>query len=435
MNELYLWSALDSSWMSDYDSEDFAILRMCFLSTSENSHGIPITEEVLRRDASSLLGDLVVAKVHMDKQGNMDFGTHEIDEQIVGYFPKEQSIEFVQENGVLKAYAYAVISKFYAEYVSFIMTDGNRNVSVEMFVERDDATGETLSLNIKGVTLLGSSINGSCPDANAEMVRFDEEKAIEFFSARQKEVIIMDNVDINEVKEQEVVMAEQETECAEVEQDCAEQECDCSCGEKDCAEEADCSCGEENCAEEADCSCGEKDCAEETDCSCGEKDCAEQECDCAEETDCSCGEKDCAEQECDCATEEADCSAELMAKCTALEDKVKEQEDIIMAYEAELAELRAFKTQCQMSEMAEKVDTTMAEIFSAKDRECDEVKALRDEGLECTMETFSAWSNKVKAYAFDHAPKKSKKETGHFFMSTPLFGNRSQSNDLWENLK
>ena len=65
--------------MDDYDSEEFAIGRVCFLSTKPNSHGLAFSDEVLREYAPTVLGKWLVAEY--DKMGQ-DVTTHTEDEWI-----------------------------------------------------------------------------------------------------------------------------------------------------------------------------------------------------------------------------------------------------------------------------------------------------------------------------------------------------------------
>ena len=51
-------------WLEDYSEEKFTVFKTCFLSTSRNSHHFDISEEVLKRDASTILGNFLVAKVN-----------------------------------------------------------------------------------------------------------------------------------------------------------------------------------------------------------------------------------------------------------------------------------------------------------------------------------------------------------------------------------
>lgn len=168
----------------DYDEKEFAIAKVGFLSTRPNSHGLEISEEVLRECASTVLGKWMVAK--MNWLGT-DATTHEPDEQIMGSFPKEQEIEFVEDDdGYLRAYATAVISKMYAKkYYDMFVDDNERAVSVEMGVETengDDMNDKVLSLNIVGVTTLGKNVAPSCPESDVTMIRFSQKDADAYFN-------------------------------------------------------------------------------------------------------------------------------------------------------------------------------------------------------------------------------------------------------------
>ena len=168
--------------MSDYSDAEFAVARVGFLSTRPNSHGYNISEEVLRECAPSVLGKWMVVK--MDYLGQ-DATTHEKDECIVGQFPREQEVEFIQDNdGYLRAYADAVISKIYAqEYCSIFERDNERAVSVEMKIVTDeDDESKVLNLNIVGVTTLGKTVNPSCPESDVKFIRFSDDDAGEYFN-------------------------------------------------------------------------------------------------------------------------------------------------------------------------------------------------------------------------------------------------------------
>ena len=168
----------------DYDEKEFAIAKVGFLSTRPNSHGLEISEKVLRECASTVLGKWMVAK--MNWLGT-DATTHEPDEQIMGVFPKDQEIEFVEDDdGYLRAYATAVISKLYAKkYCDIFVDDNERAVSVEMRVktENDEDMNDTvLSFSITGVTTLGKEISPSCPESDVTMIRFSQEDADAYFN-------------------------------------------------------------------------------------------------------------------------------------------------------------------------------------------------------------------------------------------------------------
>lgn len=167
-------------WCDNYPEHKFTVFKCCFLSTKPNAHKLDISNDVLRRDAQSILGNMLVAKIQ-----NGDATTHLPSEIQYGYFPREQEIEFVEEDGVTKAYAYAVVSKHYSKELNNIFEfDNLRNSSVEMTVttDKDDDEGKVVALDIFGLTVLGKAINGSCPDADIKMVRFSTEDADAYFA-------------------------------------------------------------------------------------------------------------------------------------------------------------------------------------------------------------------------------------------------------------
>ena len=167
-------------WCDNYPEHKFTVFKCCFLSTKPNAHNLDIGDDVLRRDAQSILGNMLVAKIQ-----NGDATTHLPSEIQYGYFPREQEIEFVEEDGVTKAYAYAVVSKHYSKELNNIFEfDNLRNSSVEMTVttDKDEDEGKVMALDIFGLTVLGKAINGSCPDADIKMVRFSTEDADAYFA-------------------------------------------------------------------------------------------------------------------------------------------------------------------------------------------------------------------------------------------------------------
>ena len=183
MNKNYRVNFEDIQQISteDYSEEEFALVKMGFLSTRPNSHGLHISEEVLRASAPSVLGKWIVA----DMSGMVDARGHSDKERIMGYVPSNQQVEFVYDNdGYLRAYVEGVISKVYAtDFCTMFVNDNERAVSVEMTVETpEDDEYEVLSFNIVGTTVLGKMVNPSCPQSNIVFTRFSEDEANEFFT-------------------------------------------------------------------------------------------------------------------------------------------------------------------------------------------------------------------------------------------------------------
>ena len=165
---------------SDYDEQEFSIARLGYISTKPNSHGIVISEDCLRASAPSALGKWVVAKMFMG-----DATMHEPDEHIVGMIPKEQEVEFVNDDdGYLRAYCDAIISKRYAaDFCEIFEKDNNRAVSIEARFDMENEDNAK-SFTICGVTVLGKTVRPSCPDSDIEFVRFSESEAEDYYRAR-----------------------------------------------------------------------------------------------------------------------------------------------------------------------------------------------------------------------------------------------------------
>lgn len=168
----------------DYSEDEYAIARVGFMSNRPNSHKLEISEEVLRENANTVLGKWMVVK--MDFMG-LDAEGHDPQEHIIGFVPKDQDVEFVEdEDGYIRAYVTAVISKIYAkDYCKMFDNDNERAVSIEMKCNTEngkDMDDKVLSFTIIGVTTLGKAIRPSIPESEVSFVRFSQEKAIAYFS-------------------------------------------------------------------------------------------------------------------------------------------------------------------------------------------------------------------------------------------------------------
>lgn len=187
----------------EYSKDKLAIAKVCVLSTAPNAHELNISEEVLRRDIGSIRGNFLVA--HMV---NGDARSHDAEEVPVGYFIPDKDIEFeeVEENGqkIVKAWAFAVLSKQYAkEAYNMFVDDNHRATSIEMKVELGEDEHEVLSFDAYGSTILGLAVRPSCKDAEISLVRFAEQ-AQEFFEQQSDSLSQLKNF----VEERKQSMAE-----------------------------------------------------------------------------------------------------------------------------------------------------------------------------------------------------------------------------------
>lgn len=174
--EIKLESPNEIKDFSEYAENKLAIAKICVLSTAHNSHHLEISEDVLRRDIGSIRGNFLVADMVMGEAT-----THTSSEVPVGYFLPNEEIEFEEvdtdEGKVVKAWAYAVLSKQYAKsaYEMFI-NDNHRATSIEMTVLTDEEDeNKVISFDAFGSTILGKTVAPSCKDAEISLVRFAEE--------------------------------------------------------------------------------------------------------------------------------------------------------------------------------------------------------------------------------------------------------------------
>ena len=165
----------------DYAEDEFCLARLGFLSTRPNAHGLIISEEVLRESAPTILNKWLVA----DMTAVYDASTHTDKEQIVGRIPDNQEVEFVEdEDGYLRAYVDVVISKIYAKnFCEMFERNNNRSVSVEMITwGTEENEDDLVGFRIVGCTVLGQSVNPSCPQSDITFTRFSAEEADNFFA-------------------------------------------------------------------------------------------------------------------------------------------------------------------------------------------------------------------------------------------------------------
>lgn len=480
-------------WCENYPEHKFTVFKCCFLSTKPNSHNLEIDDEVLRRDAKSILGASLVAKIQ-----NGDATTHLPSEIQYGYFPMGQDVEFVEDDGITKAYAYAVVNKHYGKELNNIFEfDNLRNSSVEMTVttDKDEDEGKVLALDIFGLTVLGKVVNGSCPDADIKMVRFSKEDADAYFAKSDS----LSNLK-QFVEERKQSMAEKKTYKIDKSKEAMSTadwgDYDKAAmrdkimdaknrdtlvksvyllvedGWKDAPSEhlkypvmqldgdtfvynrnalsAALAYAKQNDETEVvnkikaiykkldlddDSERKEEAKMEEV------KEFANTEVEASAESALEEEKKEeMAEPEIEVKAEEPDCECEseheeelsidaLKDKLCELEKDIESRDNIIMEKDAEIEELRKFKAEVQDKEKAICVESVMADCKEFLSD--DAYKQMRQEGFDCKFEEVDAWSNKVKACCFSVVKKSPKKEkTDVFTFAAPIEGKKRTS--LWD---
>lgn len=126
---------------------------------------------------------------------------------------------------------------------------------------------------------------------------------------------------------------------------------------------------------------------------------------------------------------------ELKEKMAQLEKDIEDRDNIIMEKDAELEELRKFKSAVITAEINRRVDELMSETKAYMTTE--QFSALKAEGVACDESTIDAWSNKVKAVCFNEVKKDVKKnDRGLFTFAAPKsFEKKNDQNCIWDRLE
>jgi hypothetical protein len=185
MEKIKQFSVDDIYLFTDDEDVDFALGEVYLLAEGNNSHKNPISLDILKRDAHTMLGKFLIAK-YSDFQ--KDVTTHTQDQQIVGYFPKDGKIQFKEKDGKTFAVFDVLISKLYATPVYQLFKEHNfRNVSAEFSCieqEEPDENGDNPieKIMFHGCTILGLNYKPSCEGAEMNIKRFSAESADDYYS-------------------------------------------------------------------------------------------------------------------------------------------------------------------------------------------------------------------------------------------------------------
>lgn len=390
-------------FVNDNDPE-LAIAKALFLSTRPNSHGFNISEDVLQKYASTILGKFLVGNLNIFET---DVMSHERKPDIFGYIPNTQEVEFVRaEDGYLDAYVNIVVSKIYAtEVYSLFLDDNFRNVSVEMRVMyANEESKDVIEFNIAGLTVLGKLVNPSVPHAHMEMVRFSADNAEMYYQSQMKclsekqetEVLRKLNAIYNKLNLKEETENKQQTEdkMAKLEEKEKDVVMDKPTDEVSDTEEKK----EEKLSEVEDTK-DEENKEEKTEEKMSENSDSDSEKDKDED---KVEEEKASDNSEDKEKEEEDKFAEKEARCAELEAKCAE-------LEAKLSELEKFKADTEEKEKMTIVTQTLAEVKESM--EDDKFAKFEEKAKNCTLENVNAWRNEVLANVATVLMSKQKEES------------------------
>lgn len=479
----------------EFSENKLAIAKVCVLSTAPNSHELNISEKVLRRDIGTIRGNFLVA--HMV---GGDAHSHDKEEVPVGYFIPNKDIEFeeVEENGskVVKAWAYAVLSKQYAKEAYDMFTrDNHRATSIEMAVELGEDEHEVVSFDAYGSTILGMNIKPSCKDAEISLVRFAEE-AESFFSessilsdlekfVENRKKSMAEKYVSHPVNTSKDAIYEGEWDGNKAKQDLVKEKNYKTLAPKVCLRlepgwedrevtklgypvmglydgewrySAKALASAQGYAEKENetevlkkikaikkkLGLDDSDGKEET--KMAEKDTEkvdmEEETKVDETKETEMEETVIKAEDCPCDEDDKHDTEEhedFEAKCAQLTKDIEERDNIIMQKDeelkqcqTELAELREYKRCMEASQLACKVEAALSEIKGFASE--SQIDAFREEGKNCTLENIDAFVNKVKATCFDATKGNlSKSDDGMFKFSIPVVTEK-KSESVWDRL-
>lgn len=143
-------------------------------------------------------------------------------------------------------------------------------------------------------------------------------------------------------------------------------------------------------------------------------------------------------KEFECEKEREDCEMsadEMKVEMERLQCEVDKRDNIIMEKDAELEELRQFKAGVEKEKLTMSVEAIMSEVKDCLDAET--CAQFREEGLKCSADEIDAWSNKVKAYCFEHGKvitQKGKNEVFSFAAPIDVL-NSKKSGSAWDYFK
>lgn len=479
----------------EFSENKLAIAKVCVLSTAPNSHELNISEKVLRRDIGTIRGNFLVA--HMV---GGDAHSHDKEEVPVGYFIPNKDIEFeeVEENGnkVVKAWAYAVLSKQYAKEAYDMFTrDNHRATSIEMAVELGEDEHEVVSFDAYGSTILGMNIKPSCKDAEISLVRFAEE-AESFFSessilsdlekfVENRKKSMAEKYVSHPINTSKNAIYEGEWDGDKAKQDLVKEKNYKTLAPKVCLRlepgwedrevtklsypvmglydgewrySAKALASAQGYAEKENetevlkkikaikkkLGLDDSDGKEET--KMAEKDTEkvdmEEETKVDETKETEMEETVVKAEDCPCDDDDKHDTEEhedFEAKCAQLTKDIEERDNIIMQKDeelkqcqTELAELREYKRCMEASQLACKVEAALSEIKGFASE--SQIDAFREEGKNCTLENIDAFVNKVKATCFDATKGNlSKSDDGMFKFSIPVVTEK-KSESVWDRL-
>lgn len=167
--------------IDDKSSNQLALAEIWVCHDGDNLNHKPISLETLKTAAPTLYNKFVVAEF---KYG--DFTTHSPNEQIIGFFPKENNLRYEEKDGHTFLVADAIISKVYADWAMNVFSVENErpaSMEIEVFDTTIDSMGreEIMDFSFMGVTILSKKTQEACVGSKVSITKFSTEEAEKFY--------------------------------------------------------------------------------------------------------------------------------------------------------------------------------------------------------------------------------------------------------------
>lgn len=164
--------------LKEMSDDQLAIAEVYVCHDGNNAHDMPISLETMKMAASTILNKFLVA----DFDG-YDFKDHTNSQKILGFFPAENDLRFVEKDGKTYFVANAIISKIYVPYAYELFLEKNyKSVSMEISVvetQEIDGLEHITKFIFNGVTVLGDNTRPACVKSNAQIFKFSEKEFVD----------------------------------------------------------------------------------------------------------------------------------------------------------------------------------------------------------------------------------------------------------------
>ena len=178
MSKKILFTIDNVELLKENPDSRFSILSLDFFASGNNLHDTYVSEETLRRTASSIKNCPLVWEY--DRLYD-DVGSHDIEETPCGFIPESAKIiEKVLPDGRIMLSVKAYVWKYYSgQILGFFKRDGDKPISVEVevfdFKEMDNGIIELCDYKFQAITVLGSKVEPAIPLAHAKVLQFAKE--------------------------------------------------------------------------------------------------------------------------------------------------------------------------------------------------------------------------------------------------------------------